>query len=189
MERRRKQLRLKEYDYSQPGAYFVTICTKDRRHLFGGIKGESMHLNPYGRVVQSCWEEIPDHYPQVQLDEFVLMPNHMHGIIVILEDVDTVGARHASPQRKNNTLGDIVGSFKYAVTKRNNESKGVSIWQRGFFEHIIRDGKSLDRIREYIATNPQRWQLDRENPEAKRIHEFCQWIESAGGRPISSDST
>jgi hypothetical protein len=86
-------------------------------------------------------------------------------------------------------LGDIVGSFKSAVTKRINESKGVSIWQRGFFEHIIRDGKSLDRIREYIATNPQRWQLDRENPEAKRIHEFCQWIESAGGRPISSDST
>jgi len=120
------------------------------------------------------------------------MPNHMHGIIVILDDVDTVGARHASPQRKINTLGDIVGSFKSAVTKRIDESKGVSgvsIWQRGFFEHIIRDGKSLDRIREYIAANPQRWQLDRENPEAKRIHEFSQWIESGGGRPMPSDST
>ena len=181
METRRKQIRLKDYDYSQPRGYFVTVCTKNRRPLFGEIRAESMYLNRDGQYAQSCWQAIPDHYPQVQLDEFIIMPNHVHGIIVILDVVDTVGARPASPQQKNNTLGDIVGSFKSAVTKRYNESRkasGASIWQRGFYDHIIRGDNSLERIREYIATNPQRWQLDRENPEAQGTDEFSLWIQS-----------
>lgn len=116
-------------------------------------------------VVHLCWNDLPDHYPNVELDEFVVMPNHVHGIIVILDD--TVGATRASPlQGKRNGLGDIVGSFKSAVTKRINEinnTPGTPVWQRGYYDHIIHDDRSLTRIHEYIAHNPRRWAPDKQN--------------------------
>jgi putative transposase len=168
-EKRRKRLRLKEYDYSQPGAYFVTICTKNRENIFGEIVCGEMRGNEMAVVVHSCWNELPNHYPNVELDEFVVMPNHVHGIIVILDEPDADGkctvadGRRPSPTRptqpKKYPLSEIVRAFKSFSARRINEinhTPGTPVWQRGYYDHIIRDDNSLIRIREYIAHNPQR---------------------------------
>jgi len=141
-----------------------------------------MVLNQYGHVAQHCWVDIPRHFPNVVLDEFVIMPNHMHGIIVLLDaNHIAVGATHASPLQNNDSIStrpqgpkkqsisSIVGSFKSAVTKRVNQMRdtpGAKLWQRNYWEHIIRDENELKRIREYIANNPLQWEWDRENPNA-----------------------
>lgn len=166
--RRRKPLRLKGYDYSQAGAYFVTICAKDRKHLFGRILGQRMEANTYGRIVEASWRDIPNHYRGIELDEFILMPNHIHGIVVILDDFPTLGAGSEPAPTKRHSLSEIMGGFKTFSARRINEIRtipGTPVWQRGFFEHIIRNEKSLTHIREYIASNPQRWMLDKENPD------------------------
>jgi putative transposase len=165
----RKNIRLPGYDYSLPGAYFVTICTKGRIKLFGEIAEKKMIRNNYGDIVQSCWDDIPCHYPHVKLDEFVIMPDHIHGIIVINDN--PVGSRHASTllRGRSNVLGDIIGSFKSAATKRVNEirhTSGSSVWQRGYYEHIIRDANSLNRIRKYIKYNPFEW------PKSRTVRSF-----------------
>jgi putative methionine-R-sulfoxide reductase with GAF domain/REP element-mobilizing transposase RayT len=128
-----------------------------------------MHLSPIGKIVSEYWKQIPDHHTDVTLDEFVVMPNHVHGIITI------VGARHASPNSvkpgpKPRSLGSIIGSFKSAVTKKVDEirnSSGASLWQRNYYEHIIRNERELNLIRQYIISNPLQWELDRENPAVK----------------------
>jgi REP element-mobilizing transposase RayT len=126
-----------------------------------------MVLNSNGKIAVGCWNELPEHYPTVELDEFVVMPNHIHGIIRITDN--PVRARHASPeQKRRNNLGDIVGSLKSAVTNRVNKNRnttGITIWQRGYFEHVIRNDRSLHKIRDYIATNPQRWSMDGQNDD------------------------
>lgn len=167
----RRSVRLKEYDYASAGIYFVTICTYEKRCILGNVIAEKTSLSQTGAIVAKCWSRIPDHHPNVKLDEFVLMPNHVHGIIEI------VGATHASPLRNRKkpgpppaSLGAIVGSFKSAVTKRVNEtnnSPGASFWQRNYYERVIRNEKELKLIRQYIATNPLQWELDRENPQYK----------------------
>jgi REP element-mobilizing transposase RayT len=182
-QRKRRSIRLQGYDYTQPGAYFITICTQDRACLFGKVADGQMQLNDAGKTAEQCWQEIPSHFPTVVLDVFVVMPNHLHGIVVLN---DYVGATHASPLQRNNaspvqngvspgrprgpqgrSIASIIGSFKSAVTKRINEIRmtpGASVWQRNYYEHIIRDDESLNRIREYIANNPLQWEFDRENP-------------------------
>ncbi len=169
MLRRRKQIRLKEYDYALPGWYFVTVCSRDRIEMFGKVVDGKMICNECGNMVQSCWNEIPEHYRNIELDTFRVMPNHVHGIIIIHDDV---GSRHAStlPRTTRPTLGNIIGSFKSAVTRRINQLRrdpGSSIWQDRFYDHIIRNQRSLDRIREYIRTNPERWQWDATNPNCE----------------------
>ena len=165
--RNRRSIRLKSYDYSQAGAYFITICAHDRACVFGDIVDNQMRLSDAGRMATECWEEIPRHFPGVALDAFVVMPNHVHGIWVI---ADNVGATHASPQHcgpKSRSIAAIVGSFKSSVTKRINEIRrtpGVSVWQRNYYEHIVRNYESMNRIREYIINNPLQWAYDRENP-------------------------
>jgi len=182
----RRSIRLKGYDYTQAGAYFVTICTKDRACLFGDVADGVMRLNQMRHIVRQCWLAIPDHFPHVLLDEFVVMPNHVHGILVIMPTHD-VGATHASPLQNDDTptrprgpqprsVASIVGSFKSAAAKRINEHRGTPgapIWQRNYYEHIIRDDESLNRIRQYIAENPLHWYLDRENPNAIGVDD--QW--------------
>ncbi|MBI3579254.1 MAG: transposase [Ignavibacteriales bacterium] len=193
--RKRKSIRLKEYDYSLVGAYFITVCTHHREHLFGEIANEQMRVNKYGTIVQDCWDGLTKHYPNVELDQFVVMPNHVHGIVAILDDplvgagsprpnsnitVNT-GARKPRPYQYKPTLGQIIGYFKYQSTKHINELRntpGRPVWQRGYFEHIIRNEKSLNRIREYIHTNPQRWDFDHENLSAEYKDEFDSWIKS-----------
>jgi REP element-mobilizing transposase RayT len=169
----RRSIRLPEYDYSGPGLYFVTICTDGRRCLFGEIVGQRMTLNESGRLVESCWREIPDHFSHIDLDDFVVMPNHLHGIVGIAEPV---GATHGSPPGTargptHRSLGAIIGTFKTAVAQRINRLRrttGVSVWQRNYYEHIIRNERALDAIRQYIAENPRRWGEDGENPDVIR---------------------
>ncbi len=175
----RRSIRLKEYDYTQPGAYYITLCTKARQCLFGDVVKGEMHLNSLGNIAFTCWQTIPDHLPHVELDVFVIMPNHLHGILVISDTL--VGATHASPLHRTNALpkrhpcgpppksvGAIVGSYKSAVSKLINticNTKGNSIWQRNYYEHISRDEASVHNIRRYIVENPWRWADDPENPQ------------------------
>jgi len=152
---RRRRLRLAGYDYSRPGAYFVTICARDHQCLFGEIVAGAMRRNQIGETVAACWNEIPRHYANVVLDAFVVMPNHLHGILLL---TDLVGAGHARP------LPLIVGSFKSAASRR----VGARIWQRDYWEHIIRSEDELNRIRHYVDDNPLCWPADPENPAAGR---------------------
>ncbi len=175
----RRSIRLPGYDYTQPGAYFVTICTHNREPLFGRVVNGEMVLNAWGRIVWEEWFRTAQVRPYVELfeDEFVVMPNHIHGIIWIVRD--TVGAqRRCAPTKPggvtpNNvapgSLGAIVRAFKSAVTKRINALRGTPgarVWQRNYYEHIIRNERALNAIRRYIAENPQRWHLDRYNANA-----------------------
>lgn len=173
----RRSIRLKDYDYSQAGAYFITLCTAGRECLFGEIVDGDMHLNPAGRMVQNVWDELPMHYPGIEIDAGVVMPNHLHGITVI----NSVGAtprghpdlgQARGPAPTGLSLPDVVHRFKTMTTKRYIDGVrqlgwlGFSgrLWQRNYYEHIIRDEASLTRIREYITNNPRQWALDRENP-------------------------
>lgn len=159
---RRRLLRLSHYDYSNVGAYFVTCCILGRRCILGDIVDDRMQLNASGRVVAECWAAIPMHFPYVAMDEFVVMPNHLHGIVVIEAEPR---ARHASPlQDGRATLGTIVGAFKSAVSKKLGLDVSKPVWQRNYYEHVIRNESSLHKIREYIVNNPKQWALDRENP-------------------------
>lgn len=160
----RRSIRLKGYDYAQAGAYFLTLCTKDRACLFGDIVDGLMVLNVAGRVVDECWKAIPSHFPHVGLDTFVIMPNHIHGVLRI------VGAKHLSPLPSRrlgtaNTIGSVIRGFKIGVTKWMRANTDIHhVWQRNYYEHVIRDETSVNRIREYIADNPASWADDPENP-------------------------
>jgi putative transposase len=166
-KRQRKSIRLKEYDYSQPGEYFVTICTQNHECKFGEIVNGEMHLNSFGMVVENCWKGIRLHFRNVDLDEYIIMPNHMHGIIAICECENHGRGEVTSPLRKP-TLGKIVAYFKYQSTKLINELQGTlgaKVWQRNYYDRIIRNEKELNNIRDYIANNVLAWAFDTENPD------------------------
>lgn len=174
----RRSIRLKEYDYSQTGAYFVTVCTWNRECLFGEIKNGETILNEFSEIAMKYWDDLPNYYPNAQLDEFIVMPNHIHGVV----SLSNVGAQFIAPFRKttagNNginpdvmnhasTIGKIVRAFKarctHAINKIRN-SPGIPLWQRNYYEHIIRDENELTHIREYIINNPLQWAEDENNP-------------------------
>ncbi len=183
----RKTIRLKEYDYSQNGAYYVTMCTQNERCMFGTIKNGKIVLNDAGRAVENNWQELPQRFLNIKLDEFIVMPNHLHGIIHIVGGnvIHGVGAGFPRPDigilsrnaPENNpaliidegrgnrapTLGQILAYYKYGTAKQINairNTAGARFWQRNYYEHIIRDEKDLDRIREYITNNPAQWEED-----------------------------
>ncbi len=168
----RQSVRLKQYDYGQVGAYFVTICTHERECVFGEIIDTQMRLNEIGRIVEDEWRKTAKIRGNVELDVFVIMPNHLHGILII--DDGRGMARHAptTMQRKfgqpiAGSLPTIIGAFKSAVTKRINKFRntpGAPVWQRNYYEHIIRNEKDYLRIYEYILNNPAKWQEDHDNP-------------------------
>ncbi|MBI1929542.1 transposase [Candidatus Poribacteria bacterium] len=204
----RRSIRLRGYDYTQVGAYFVTICVRERVCLFGKVADREMQLNEMGQVVVECWRNIPRHFPAVELDAFVVMPNHMHGILVLTNrvrsgvenamDVETAAGEGTSPLRqpvekgnagegtsplrqpveKGNagaetaplrrpTLGQVVAYFKYQSTKNINQRRGVPgsrLWQRNYYEHVIRDDTDLQQLREYVMYNPLKWELDQLHP-------------------------
>ena len=166
--RNRRSIRLKGYDYAQEGAYFVTVCTRQQQCLFGSIRDGRMRLNDAGRAVRDCWNDLPRHYPHVKMDAMVVMPNHVHGIVVLL---DAVGAglkpAPTTRQGKRHALPEIVRGFKTFASRRVNQLRGtpgIPIWQRNYYEHVVRDDEDLDRIRTYIANNPARWDEDEDNP-------------------------
>jgi putative transposase len=152
-------MRLQRYDYSQEGAYFVTVCVEQRLHLFGKIENENMLPTPAGEMIATWWGKVPEKYPDVELDHWVVMPNHFHGIVVLCRDA-------SMPNRT--ALADVMRWFKSMTT--NTYIRGVhaeqwepfsgSLWQRSYYDHIIRNEPDLQRIREYIMHNPARWHTD-----------------------------
>lgn len=152
----RKLLRLEGFDYSQGGAYFVTICAYNKKCIFGHIVDAHMRLNDLGMLVNDVWKQLPKTYLFVSLDNWVIMPNHLHGIIWLKEDC---------PEKTN--LSVIISSFKANSTlqARKGLHQRVNLWQRGFYEHIIRNENDLLRIRQYIEDNPVQWAFDQENPD------------------------
>ena len=170
----RHSIRLKGYDYSQAGAYFVTCVTHNRECLFGEIVVGEMRLNEYGQIVAEEWFKTAQVRSNVELDEFVVMPNHLHGILVIVDDSTTVGAnRRFAPTPRAptpNSIGAVMMQFKSIVTKCINtmrDSQGAPVWQRNYYEHIVRNERELEHIRAYIVGNPTRWNVDKENPGNK----------------------
>ncbi|MFH1645471.1 MAG: transposase [Candidatus Omnitrophota bacterium] len=159
---KRKAVRFDGYDYSKPGYYYVTICTYNRERFFGHIKNGYMVLNDYGKIAKNVWLKIPNHFFNIGLDEYVIMPNHIHGIIIIDE---FVGDGHARPDYRNKSnLSVIIGSYKSAVSKQIHQLNEISFkWQRFFYDHIIRTDESLNKIREYIINNPINWANDKNN--------------------------
>jgi REP element-mobilizing transposase RayT len=178
----RRSVRLTGYDYAQNGCYFLTICTRNRECLFGEIQNANMILSDIGTKVNECWLDIPNHFPQIVLHDYVIMPNHVHGIIEInnIDAIDSnigivVGANNYSPtnysplrsstnpaslsSRPNGTsrtVGSVVRGFKIGVTKQ----MGFSPWQRNYYEHIIRNGESYNTIVQYMDQNPMKWEED-----------------------------
>ncbi|MBK9941051.1 MAG: transposase [Kouleothrix sp.] len=167
----RRSIRLSGYDYTQAGAYFVTACTAARRRLFGELVGSEMRLSRYGAIALECWEAIPEHCPRVELDAFVVMPDHIHGILVLPEDADRarVAARERFSKPVAGSLPTIVRLYKAAVTRQINEWRGTAnppVWQRNYYEHVIRSQAALERIRAYIVDNPSRSALDQRPEQA-----------------------
>ncbi|HOV61199.1 MAG TPA: transposase [Candidatus Hydrogenedentes bacterium] len=205
----RRSIRLQGYDYTQPGAYFITICTANRKCLFGKVVDCQMRLNETGRIVRDEWLQTAALRPGVVLDAFVVMPNHVHGIIVLIDGRGTLQRAPTSTpyaptstpcaptstpcvptstpcaptvERFGNPISDsiptIVRLFKSVTTKRINilrGTPGMPVWQRNYYEHIIRNNESLNRVRQYIADNPERWAYDRENPDATNPEKERPW--------------
>ena len=214
----RRSIRLKGYDYSRAGAYFVTICTHNRECLFGeiapvGATGRSpqqstdrspqqstdrsprqtrpgandihpeMILNEYGAIVQNEWIKTAEIRDEIELDEFVVMPNHFHGIVLIIgrrgdrpvaPTINRPVDPTTTPGPQPKSIGSLIAGFKSAATKRVNEMRntpGAKLWQRNYYEHIIRNENELHRIREYIRNNPMKWTVDRENPNVRLVRE------------------
>ncbi len=179
----RQSIRLRGYNYAQPGAYFITLCTYQREYLFGKVVSGTMQLNEYGQVVAKFWPWLSHQYPYVDLDTWVIMPNHLHGIIVItngfrrgdsrIAPTETTPTGTTSPhaptdETKRKPLGRLIGAFKTVSTKQINairNTPGVPIWQRNYYEHIIQNEAALHNIRRYIIENPRRWAEDTENPQ------------------------
>jgi REP element-mobilizing transposase RayT len=162
----RRSIRIQGFDYGSPGAYFLTICARDLLPIFGNIVDERVNLTDIGRIVQNAWEAIPDHFPHVDLDAYVVMPNHIHGILYI----DRRLRRYDDSDRAfgDVPLGSIpivVRTFKAAVTREVNRLGGFkgSVWQRNYYEHVIRNEQSLNKLQEYIMDNPLKWNLDEHN--------------------------
>lgn len=179
----RRLLRLKGYDYTQTGAYFVTIVLQNRLCLFGDIVGTEMQLNQAGEIVCRIWETLPNRFPTITIDTFVVMPNHLHGIIIINQRPVPVGAGLVPAQNVDAqsadtlpALGDVIGAYKSLTTVEY--TRGVKmmkwtpfyrrLWQRNYYEHIIRNDDSLNYIRQYIIDNPGQWAFDKENPLATK---------------------
>ena len=171
----RQSIRLQNYDYSKAGMYFITICTYNDDKLFGRIIDGIMILNNSGTIAHKYWTEIPNHFPNAILDEFIIMPNHIHGII------QTVGVQHLEPEKRyvsekphhpenkfqhiiSGSIGSIIRGFKVGVTKWYRKNTDIyHVWHRNFHEKIIRSEIELNNVRQYIIDNPKKWKLDKVN--------------------------
>lgn len=179
----RRSIRLRDYDYTNAGAYFVTVCTHGRQYLLGEITDGVMSLSRAGRIVQTCWYSLPKRFTHVSLDAFVIMPNHIHGVVLLQEQGEPLatGNRQSADEQtadvsplqdtptgaRAGSLGAIIQGFKTSTTLRINRvdrTPGRTIWQRNYYEHIIRSQKSLDAVRQYVQANPAQWPFDSDNP-------------------------
>ncbi len=177
----RRSIRLPEYDYSQPGAYYITIVAWHRECLFGTVVNGEMRLNRFGLVAKQQWEKLPERFPNIELGAYVVMPNHAHGIIVImvgrgtaenLNSYDGEASRRAPTHEQfqkpvKGSIPTVIRSYKSAVSYRINLMRGtqaVPIWQRNYYEHVIRNEKDLQNKTDYIEANPMLGDEDDENP-------------------------
>jgi REP element-mobilizing transposase RayT len=159
----RRSIRLPGYDYAAAGAYFVTVCTQNRQPLFGEVQNGEMCLSEAGHIVWRCWNDLPNHYAHVKLDAFITMPDHVHAIIVLDDSIAGEPENHHLPPRHG--LAEIVRAFKSFSARRINELRrtaGIGVWQRNYYERIVRDEQELHQIRAYIIDNPVRWHADDE---------------------------
>jgi len=161
-------MRLPDRDYRQPGAYFITICTKNRARTFGAVISGTVHLSPEGEIAQDLWLAIPRHFPNAQLDTFVVMPDHIHGILILLSHPDAQPRPRRFADAVPASISTILGAYKAEVTKRVkalHDRAGVrqrpvgTVWQRNFYERVIRGANELQAVRAYIRDNPCRWAL------------------------------
>ena len=183
----RRSIRLPKFDYSQPGAYFVTICTHQHMCFFGEIVNGNVYLNAKGEIARTQLIGLEARFPQIEIVSQIVMPNHVHAIIIIHENINNgnhVGAGFTPAQNESNisgvgasptpttktTLGNIIGVYKSLVSRdclqlfqKNNQNMG-KLWQRNYYEHIIRDESDLQIISDYIETNPERWEEDEYHP-------------------------
>jgi len=188
----RKSPRLQGFDYSRPGAYFVTVCTEDRRHFLGTVVDGVMQPTPAGRMLEDVWFKIVEKYPSVRLDAFIVMPNHIHILIWLTalqrppdpdpldrqsDDIENAEIDDASIKKiPEPTLSDIMRWYKsyttalyrHGVVEQNWPPFPGRLWQRSFYDHIVRRDETLNIIRRYIQQNPKRWSLDRYHPEPER---------------------
>ena len=186
----RRSIRLREYDYSHSGYYFVTICIDDRmKRLFGDVVDGEFVGNEFSGIVHACWNDLPNHYTHIRLDEFVIMPNHIHGIIVIRDSTNIVGAGfkpapttgtgrdwnragfNPAPTTRHG-LPEIVRALKTFSSRRINQTGMLFKWQRDYYEHVVRNETSLFLIRKYVRENPVRWECDAENHIDLEIDEY-----------------
>jgi putative transposase len=165
----RRTVRLPDAHY-RDGCYFITICAAQKLPLFGEIRSNACVLNPIGQIIEDCWLQVPDHQPFVQLDAFIVMPNHLHAVLFI--------DQHTAPQHnprqfgasQTGQLSSVIAAFKAAVTRTVNREigePGGKLWQRSYFERIVRNSEAYHRIRAYIHQNPENWETDEENPERR----------------------
>jgi len=192
----RRSIRLKGYDYGQSGAYFITICTHNKECWFGEIRDSQMCLNQLGKIVTQEWLRTPEIRPEITLDEWIVMPNHLHGIIIITNThpsrhpANLVGAHRRAPSSQNapnlhtacpqfrrysNSLPSIIAGFKSAATKRINilrETPKIPLWQRNYYESVLRDTEHLEHVRNYIRANPSHWIDDSQYSQYAKIHSF-----------------
>ncbi len=190
-KRHRRSIRLRGYNYAQAGAYFVTVCTRGRECLFGNVVDGEMRLNDAGQIIAHTWAALPQRFSSITVDESVVMPNHFHGIIVVMgvvgaglalpsfPPVRTKSTHNKGAASSAPTLGDAIRAFKSISAIAANRvlgRTGRSLWQRNYHEHIIRDDNSLYTIRQYITDNPLRWAFDRENPDAVEQDSLDEWV-------------
>ena len=194
-EHHRRSIRLRGYDYRSDGAYFVTVCTRDRGCIFGAVTGPVVNLSRRGMIVSDCWHDIPNHRLYVVLDQFIVMPNHVHGIFWIEDGLAeqsrgytcvalppancAVSGQQFPLARPAGSVGAIVGSYKAAVSREINRVRpgaARDLWQPNYYEHVIRTDGALEAAREYIRANPERWAADRQNPNGDGTDDVEQFI-------------
>ena len=177
MQRRRNSLRHPDHDYTRPGAYFITICAYKGNALFGQIVDGVMQLNPLGQIAHQAWVDLPKRHPQISVDPFVIMPNHGHAVISILAETGKAGIPRQYAKPVAGSISTVVNAYKVSVTKLAIHAgliPGPPLWQRNFYDHIVRTDQELANIREYIRTNPARWLADQLHPDAPP-NMFNQW--------------
>jgi putative transposase len=158
----RRSIRLNGYDYSRSGAYFITICSYEREYLFGDIVNETMELNTCGYIARSHWQQLSQHHSNIIIDESIVMPNHLHGIIILESSIDNT-----------KSISEIIRGFKTFSAKKINKERGlrsVPVWQRNYYDRIIRNELELDRVRQYIINNPRNWDADKNNQNQSSTH-------------------
>jgi putative transposase len=158
----RQSIRLNGYDYSRCGAYFITICTHEKEYLFGDIVNETIELNTVGDIARTHWQKLSQHHSNIIMDESIMMPNYLHGIIILESSVDPT-----------KSISEIIRGFKTFSAKAINKERGlrgVPVWQRNYYDRIIRNELELDRVRQYIINNPRNWDTDKNNQNQFSTH-------------------